>query len=386
MRLLRALHGLVGLAALSGVACDERGGAAPTRPAATTGATGATGATRTRDLASLIDAATLGEPPPRGGDLLADIAGFTTLDACIHERSGFDPVLGDAILALGYDAFARDACRVLEAAKTKSREPCRAISVTSLRKHCEAVFAVHTGDADACPEELTGRGREATCLALARRDVRLCAGELDSRRARCEAIVTGTRARCAQSREGIAACERDVERWRAMLGSAKASSKTEAPVASFNVYVPGGDAGASVLRPLGSTDLGVSRGTLVVIDKATGRRRVEFGNLTEGAIPIGVREPSLRVVVDLGAEADAGKASATVRLAVLAIPGRAVTAPPAKSSFTLKATKLELERGGILDLEIDGTAGEGPEQLACHVQVKTFVRDVVVREEAVRRR
>src|ERR1019366_5592349 len=44
-----------------------------------------------------------GAPPAPAGDLKAEIARFTTLDACVNERARVDPIVGDALEAIGYD-------------------------------------------------------------------------------------------------------------------------------------------------------------------------------------------------------------------------------------------------------------------------------------------
>src|SRR5438874_908997 len=63
-----------------------------------------------------LDAGVIGEgidPPPPAGDLKAEIERFTTLDACVAEKAKLDPLVGDALRAIGYDTFLRDACRQL---------------------------------------------------------------------------------------------------------------------------------------------------------------------------------------------------------------------------------------------------------------------------------
>src|SRR5579864_4561620 len=50
------------------------------------------------------------DPPVAAGDLAADIAAFTNIEACV-EHASVEPFLGDALQAIGYDSFVRDACR-----------------------------------------------------------------------------------------------------------------------------------------------------------------------------------------------------------------------------------------------------------------------------------
>ncbi|HKQ70722.1 MAG TPA: hypothetical protein VJT73_15355 [Polyangiaceae bacterium] len=71
-------------------------------------------------LAAKANAAEV-DPVAPSGDLKSDVEAFTTLDACAAARAVKDPLLGDAIGALGYDTLARDACRILEAMKTRDR-------------------------------------------------------------------------------------------------------------------------------------------------------------------------------------------------------------------------------------------------------------------------
>src|SRR6478672_263475 len=64
-----------------------------------------------------FDASTLGEieeAPPPAGDLRDELDTYVGLDACVSRRAKIDPLFGDALLALGYDSFPRDACRFLE--------------------------------------------------------------------------------------------------------------------------------------------------------------------------------------------------------------------------------------------------------------------------------
>jgi hypothetical protein len=163
-----------------------------------------------------VDASALTEteaPPPPSGDLAADIASFTTLDACVRQHASLDPLVADALGALGYDTFLKDVCRILEAAHTRSTAPCALIDASGLRIECSMVLAVTIHAPDDCPLRVDGApqlGRDPTCLAAASGEARLCAGELRDRRVRCEAIALSDDARCAPLGPGRGACARDV--------------------------------------------------------------------------------------------------------------------------------------------------------------------------------
>ena len=156
------------------------------------------------------------DPSAPGGDLARDIEAFTTLDACVRAHGVTDPVLADAIDGLGYDTLARDACRALQALKSKDVKLCLPIAASLLRQRCEAQVAVLMGEPALCPVaggRSVGQAREPVCLARASRDERLCAAALPSDRTTCQALVGGNTSVCG----GDEACIRQVERFRGLL-------------------------------------------------------------------------------------------------------------------------------------------------------------------------
>src|SRR5580698_4023520 len=109
------------------------------------------------------------DPPAPAGDLKAEIEHFTTVDACIDQRSHLDPVLGDAIEAIGYDTFLRDACRVIDAAKANDEARCGDIDSSPLAAHCRATVAEVAASPEKCPWEIAdrpARGRVPACIAV----------------------------------------------------------------------------------------------------------------------------------------------------------------------------------------------------------------------------
>jgi hypothetical protein len=158
------------------------------------------------------------DPSAPGGDLKRDLEEFTTLEACVKAHALRDPVLGDAIDALGYDTLTRDACRTLQALKAKDTRACQPISASPLRQRCEAQVAIVAGEPSLCPAIAAanagaGAAREPVCLARASRDERFCAGALPGERTTCAALVRGKSNEC----RGDAACVRQVERFRSLL-------------------------------------------------------------------------------------------------------------------------------------------------------------------------
>src|SRR5262249_17287676 len=144
---------------------------------------------------------------------------------CVTARAArLDPLVGDSLGAIGYDTFLRDACRLLEATKDRKRETCSKIDSSALRARCQTWVAMASQTPDACPMQFEGvltHGRNASCLAIAARDPRLCAGESRTiQRATCEAMVARDPAKC----EDLVAsqrplCKREVMRFRSVLSA-----------------------------------------------------------------------------------------------------------------------------------------------------------------------
>jgi hypothetical protein len=152
-------------AALACMACRDEPPRDPEPPApmSATSIAQAIGA----DAAALIPAI---DPPSPAGDLKAEVGKFVSLDACVAEHAHTDPLVGDALDAIGYDTFLRDACRILESLKAKDPRKCAPIESSSLRARCEAFGAMASAQPDRCPLELAAdpmAGREPACLAVA---------------------------------------------------------------------------------------------------------------------------------------------------------------------------------------------------------------------------
>ncbi len=318
------------------------------------------------------------DPPAAAGDLQAEIQAYTTLDACVEQRAHLDPLLGDALEAIGYDTFVRDACRVLDAAKARDARRCEGIDASSLRHQCEGTVAAVVGDADACPWSIPSRpeaGRDAWCLAVAARDPRLCAAEETSAsRATCEATVRHDPAPCTKLpvKADQARCRRDVERWRSVTPAPDASlSALAAPTGTL--HVEEADAGA-----VGDTDLAatLARG-VVLLDQLDGER-FELGS-TSASGP-GFIAASPHTLATFAAELFASSDGKRVRVdrVELSLPDHSPLATPlARSTLAAKVDKLEHTRGGAVNLSLEGDLGDSTGTFHVRVQATTFVRDVV---------
>src|SRR5580692_11052848 len=99
------------------------------------------------------------DPVAPPGDLHAEMESFTTVEACVQQRAHIDPMLGDALEAIGYDTFFADACRVVDAAKAGDAKRCLGIATSALRMHCRAAVAQLRATPNACPWTQPSRRR-----------------------------------------------------------------------------------------------------------------------------------------------------------------------------------------------------------------------------------
>ncbi len=324
-----------------------------------------------------IDAAALGgplvDPEKPAGDLAVDLGSFTTVEACMKQRTAtLDPLVGDAVDAIGYDTFLRDACRVLEAAKTRDPKKCELIDASSLRARCRAVTAMVAGDADGCPLKAPSKpelGRDATCVAAALRSPAMCAGASLRDRAACDALVTHDAKKCdAIPLDDLRApCTRDARRFRAVLAGDAAIASVPAPKGTLTIHGDGRPDPAQTSDDL-ATDVG--SGVVVVLDGK--KTRVSFGHPTDtfAATPH-VAQPLERARFAL-AFAESPDKPLEVTAASISVPGALQSACTA-CTLSVKVTKLEPKRGGAAELTADGTLGG----FRLHADVITFVRDVV---------
>jgi hypothetical protein len=340
------------------------------------------------------------DPPAPPGDLEAEIDRFTTLDACVEARAQLDPLLGDALEAVGYDTFLRDACRVIDAAKANDANRCAAIDASALETRCRATVAEVAAAPDTCPWETSSRpdrGRDAKCLAVASRNPLLCGAVADPlERATCEAILGNDTRPCAslRARTEKARCVRDAARWRGVL-AARAPGAAETTAAEARASVGNGASSAPagtlhIERQTGTDTAGgpidvdlapdLARGVTLMTQRDGAR--LTIGPLTETGLDFIAPSPHVRASLALELFVPAGLRGAepVVRIerAELVVPGRPPLATPgAQSTLAAKLDKLALVRGSVVALVVDGDISASGSSWHVHASGRTFVRDVV---------
>jgi len=350
------------------------------------------------ELAELvIDAGVIGEPadpPAPAGDLKAELERFVNVDTCVAERAKLDPLVGDALGAIGYETFLRDACRLLEAAKDKKQEVCDRIDSSALRARCRSWVAMVAQTPDACPMQFEGivtRGRNPSCVAIAARDPRLCAGEARAaQRGTCEALVFRDPAKCdALLPTQRPQCRREVTRWASVL-SAPLEGLEPLPRPRAKLVVRGASGTADPPSPEIDPSADFARGVVVVVGResplAGQRMRVELGSVAESEIARIAASPQKRPRVGVAVVFEAKKeTSAKSELPVaslekleLELPGEApIVSPPATCDCKITTARAPDRRGGEVAVSLEGRLSSAGRTYDVKLDVATFARDVV---------
>ncbi|MGH7271237.1 MAG: hypothetical protein ACREJ3_12490, partial [Polyangiaceae bacterium] len=333
------------------------------------------------------------DPSAPAGDLKAEVERFTTIEACVAQRAEVDPVLGDALDAIGYGTFVHDACRVLGAAHANDARRCDAIDSSALRDRCRATVAELAATPDACPWDIAddpAEGRDPACVAIASRSGALCSAVLDVEgQATCQSVLSGSDSPCTKLRGkiGQGRCARQGERWRAALAASpiRAADAIDAAaaraVSGSLVIHEASNAGTPAATVEADLSASLARG-VVLVEQREGTRFV-IGPLTpEGP---GWTLPSPYAGTSFGlalfapkSERRAPGVTARIDRAELIVPNRLGLATPiARSTLSVRIEKLAALRGGAVVIAVDGDLQEGPSLAHVHAEESTFVRDVV---------
>jgi hypothetical protein len=315
------------------------------------------------------------DPPAPSGDLKNDVESFTTLDACVRTRKIADPLIGDAIDALGYDTLTRDACRILQALKEKRSDACKPIAASGVRARCETYVAVLTGDPGACPTSGSGRlaTRDPVCLARANRDERLCAAAPTTDRARCRALVLGRRAECGRDE----ACARQVARYESLFE--KPATHTPLPT---RLHVDVAEQGTAQPSKT-SFDLDDVAAAGAVVRASNGVTRVTLGTPKNALWPTpDALQAGPRVFVEWSAATSTAQTqpakvtlgSNELRLDLL-VPKVALLSSLLASDVELQIETLSSEPAGPIKFVLESTLREAPRTFRVKLDVETFVRE-----------
>ncbi len=379
---------------LLATACDDSKKAAPPEPPSPSASPMPT---LGLDAGALIDPI---DPPAPAGDLKAELDRFVNVDTCVAERAKLDPLVGDALGAIGYETFLRDACRLLEAAKDKKRETCDKIDSSALRSRCQSWVAMVAQTPDACPMQFEGivtRGRNPSCVAIAAKDPRLCAGEARViQRGTCEALTLRDPKKCESLLPSHRAlCQREVERWKSVLAT-PLEGLEPLPVPKGKLTVRGSNGTPD--PPSTEVDLSsdFARGVVVVVSSrgsqtipgAGDRLRVELGTVVESEAARIAASPQKKPRVGLALLLEPGKTTAKPALQKLELelPGEAtIVSPPSACDCKITSARASTTRGGEAAISLEGTLnGAGAKTYKVTIDLLTFVRDVVPEQPGTR--
>lgn len=336
-----------------------------------------------------LDASALGEgpdPPAPAGDLKAELEAFVSVEACVKEKSKLDPLVGDALRAIGYDTFVRDACRLLEAAKDKRREACDKVDSSALKARCQMWVAMVSQTAEACPllyDAMPGRGRSATCVAVSAKDPRLCQGEPRTvTRATCEALTTRDDAKCnLLLPTDQPNCKREVARWRSLL-AAPLDGLPKLPTPKGKLVVKGLDGTNDPATPESDVSPDLLRGAVVVTLRE--RARVEIGSVGDtepirmGTNPNKRARVGAVVILEPAGPGSRDAPKPVLDRLEIDLPGEMPIAyPSGRCECKVTVARVDKTRGGEVAISIKGKAGSGAKTFDIDVELVTFTRDVV---------
>ncbi len=375
------------LVALASAGCEDKTHVTGSKDAASTSPESVVAALGL-DAGALLET---DDPPAPPGDLKLDLDRFVNVATCVKERANLDPLVGDGLRAIGYDSFLRDTCRLLEAAKDKKRDVCDRIDSSGMRARCHSWVAMVTETPDACPLQFEGvlsRGRNATCLAVAGRDPRLCTAEVrPSARATCDALSSRDESRCdVLAPSDRVACKREFTRWRSLLAP-PLTGLPALPKARGKLVVKGDSGTADPPSPEADLTTEFARGGVVVTSRE--RARVELGMIGESETSRIAPSPNRRARLGLAVLLEPGTtpkdpAKPLLERLELEIPGEATLVHPgARCDCRITTARVDRTRGGEIAFALRGTIGAGSRHYRIDVELGTFVRDVVSEQSAL---
>jgi hypothetical protein len=317
------------------------------------------------------------DPPAPAGDLKEDVTRFSTLDECVAQHAVIDPLVSDAVRAIGYDTLLRDACRILQAIKVKDTSPCLAITASSLQSRCQSLVAMAVRDPEKCPWYSASEkqlGRDPDCLAVATHDPRSCAAGLESTHATCEALSSGDPSRCASATgDEHATCARDMERERSLLAVDHDALETKPPRAHLEIH------GAGATKDPPATELDLSSnvaGGAVIASAVLGGANIELARDLEMTLRLPSRADRSHLAATVAFESGAPK---LVKLALSIPKVGELSCPSPHCALILTMPQADQKRGSPLSATMEGTIETPGATYQVKLQIDTYVRDVVGR-------
>lgn len=342
----------VTLCALLVAACAREGPPRPERPAAPPrgplGVPGLTLDAGETGMESRVDAA-LPDPVAR----------------CVASaRSATPAVVAEALAVVDEPAFIESACRLDVAVRLRAPGFCDGVTLSSLREVCLSRAAMVAAMPERCPYAVGSRGRDPVCVAIAARDLGLCAAATTSARLRCEALARRDPARCERLDPLLRpACVREVSAVRSLLPEVRARSRA-ASVPSVATLSGDADAGT---EPLAWAARGLfldEEGALWAVDPAAG---------WPTAWAFGVDAPVVAVRVPRGRRDETVRAEAALILPRL----RALRTEDGTLAAEARWREVPRARGDRAEVEVTLRGAAAGVPVIRTLRVDAFVRDVV---------
>ncbi len=308
------------------------------------------------------------QPAPEGfipldagsGELPAPVA------QCIaRSRGSLTPEVSGALGVLDAESFLEDACRLDLAVRARTPSLCDAVHASVLRETCLARAAMIVGAPERCPEALGLRVRDPVCVALAARDVRLCAAATPAERARCLALARNSPRECERLDPLLRPnCLRDFS---ALGGALPVLRGDPLPEGTATLRASSGDAPTFTLRGLARGVMLDEAGIVWIVDPAVGWPRESA--VAPEAPRVGVRIPTAGV--DAGVEL-------TVEARVALPESLALDTALGSARARARCMRVPRRRGDPVACDVTVEGVRAGLSMRCELHVETFVRDVVV--------
>ncbi len=310
--------------------------------------------------AAPLDATPEGAPGP-------DAAVPEAVARCVaHARRATPDALRNALEVLDEAALLDAACRLDLAPRLRAPDLCAGASLTSLREVCLTRAAMTAAAPERCPWLGGSVRRDPVCVAIAARDLGLCAAAGAMDRARCESLARDDGAPCARLDPLLrGACEREVRALHGLLPRVRAVS--DAASSPSTATLSCGEDGSVESLPEVQHGLLLDDGGALVLLPARGRWPSTFSPGTDETV-LALRVPT--------AGQQAGRA---VRAeAVLELRGlRALRTDDGSLEAWVTLRTIPRGRGARARWEARLQGASAGVPVRCTLRVDAFVRDVV---------
>ncbi len=284
----------------------------------------------------------------------------------LRARSATPDALRNAMEVLDEAALLDSACRLDLAPRLRAPDLCAGASLSSLREVCLTRAAMTAAAPERCPWLGRSLRRDPVCVALAARDLGLCAAAGAVDRARCESLARDDGASCARLDPLLrGACEREVRALHGLLPRVRAVSDAASTPSTATLSC--GEDGA--VTPLSDVQHGV------LLDDAGALALLPARGRWPSTYSPGTDETVLALRVQTAGARTGRPVRAEAVLELRGLHAMRTDDGSLEAWVTLHAIPRGRGQRARWEARLQGTAAGVP--VRCALRVDAFVRDVV---------